>query len=250
MSDPAILIRDVRYSYNGVPVLKSIDLTVEEDDFLAVIGPNGGGKTTLIKIMLGLYRPDSGSVRVLGRDPVTAARKVGYVPQDTTTNRMFPIIVRDVIRMGLLGRDMRKEVWGHEASIVRNALETVDMWEFRDRRIGELSGGQRQRVFISRALATEPDILMLDEPTANIDLEGQMKIYSVLKRLNERMTIVVASHDVTGLLGYARSMAYVNVTLHTHDVPHMTHDVLEQLTGTTFEHLCPVGVMSRMLDHR
>lgn len=244
MPETVITLKDVWFSYNGAPVLSAIELDVPRNAFLAVIGPNGGGKTTLIKLLLGVYRPQRGSITVLGLPPDKAARRIGYVPQDTSANREFPVTVADVVRMGCLG--MRSEKKSDD--IVRAMLEKVGMWEFRDRKIGDLSGGQRQRVFIARALAVEPEILILDEPTANVDLEGQMKIYSVLGELNKEITVIVATHDITGVLGNAGSMAYVNRTLHTHDAPQMSPELFEKLTGTPFEHICPVELISRMLN--
>jgi len=251
MESSVIEMKDIWFSFNGSTVLQSVTLEVECGDFLAVIGPNGGGKTTLLKIILGLYRPDHGSIRVLGEHPANAARKIGYVPQDTAINRSFPVTVFDVASMGRIRREgftLRVSDAGRE--IVETMLGKVGMRDFRDRRIGELSGGQLQRVLIARALTVEPDMLILDEPTANIDLEGQEKIYSILREINEHITVIVASHDITGVLGYAGSMAYVNRTLHTHSAPQMTPELLEKLTGTPFEHICPVEVISRMLDRQ
>lgn len=244
MSHRALTVDNVSFSYNGEPVLQSITLAVPKNAFLALIGPNGGGKSTLIKLILGILRPVSGSIRVLGLTPAEASRRVGYVPQETSLNKEFPVTAADVVRMGRLGQ--RNDHSGGD--IVDAMLERVGMADFRNRRIGDLSGGQRQRIFIARALAVEPDILILDEPTANIDLEGQMKMYAILKELNESITIIVASHDVTGVLGNADSLAYVNHTLHTHDAPHMSPELFEKLTGTPFEHICPVEMITRMLD--
>jgi len=251
MESPVIEMRDVWFSFSGTTVLQSVALEVKRGDFLAVIGPNGGGKTTLLKVILGLYMPERGNIRVLGVEPVNAARMIGYVPQDTSVNRTFPVTVLDVALMGRIRRGgfaVRASTGNRE--IVETMLGKVGMWEYRNRRIGELSGGQRQRVYIARALAAEPEILVLDEPTANVDLEGQVRIYSILKEFNEHITVVVASHDITGLLGYADSMAYVNRTLHTHSAPQITPELLEKLTGTPLEHICPVEVISRMLSGR
>lgn len=249
MNKQVIEVRDIWFSYNGYPVLEDISFTVTENDFLAVIGPNGGGKTTLLKLILGRIKPDHGTIRVFDTKPVDAAHRIGYVPQDISPNKDFPVSTLDVVLMGRLGHSGRFQRYSeYDHSIVRHMLETVRMWDHRSRKIGTLSGGQRQRVFIARALATEPDVLLLDEPTANIDLEGQLKIYEILKALNEKITIVVASHDLTGLLGYAQSMAYVNKTLHIHKSPNINPEFLEKLSGTPLEQICPVELIYRILN--
>lgn len=242
---PDFEVQNVYFSYNGEEVLRNVDLSIAHGDFLAVIGPNGGGKTTLLKLMLGLLKPTRGKVRVFGTDFQGTTLGLGYVPQDTSTNHDFPIRVIDVVLMGRLGHPgayRRYSKADHAA--VRQALETMGMWELRDRRIGALSGGQRQRVYIARALASEPDALLLDEPTASIDAEGQRNVYEILKTLNDRMTVVVVSHDLSILLSYARSVAHVNKTLHLHHEPIMNKEMLYRLNSVPIEHFCPVDLFS------
>lgn len=246
---PEIELKNVWFSYNGEIVLKDITLLVERNDFLAVIGPNGGGKTTLLKLILGMLKPKKGAVQVFGEDPSKSVHRLGYVPQDTLFNREFPITVFDAALLGRLGHP--KKLWHYTKSdreTAQRALETVDMGDFRDRRIGSLSGGQRQRVFIARALASEPDILLLDEPTASIDIEGQHKIYDILKKLNEKMTILVVSHDLNILLGIAKSVAHVNTTLFAHNAPIVSPEMLGRLTGISLEHICPVELLGEQAD--
>jgi zinc transport system ATP-binding protein len=248
---PEIELKNVWFSYNGEVVLKDITLTVEKNDFFAVIGPNGGGKTTLLKLILGMMKPNRGFVRVFGEEPAKSVHRLGYVPQDTSFNREFPITVFDATLLGRLGHP--KKFWHYTKSdreIAQHALETVDMGDFRDRRIGSLSGGQRQRVFIARTLASEPDILLLDEPTASIDIEGQHKIYDILKKLNEEMTILVVSHDLNILLGIAKSVAHVNTTIFTHNAPIVSPEMLGRLTGISLEHICPVELLGQKVDNQ
>jgi zinc transport system ATP-binding protein len=243
---PDIELRNVSFSYRGDTVLRDITLTVERGDFLAVIGPNGGGKSTLLKLMLGILHPVSGTVRVFGETPLQASTHIGYVPQDTSVGRDFPITALDVVMMGRLGfpkRFLRPTPSDREAA--RLSLQTVDMWEYRKRKIDDLSGGQRQRVFIARALASEPKILLLDEPTANIDFEGQRRVYEILRSLNERITVVVVSHDLDILLGYAKSVAHVNTTLHYHREPIMTPELHSQFRDLSIRHICPVELFGR-----
>ncbi|MFC1693214.1 metal ABC transporter ATP-binding protein [Candidatus Latescibacterota bacterium] len=246
MSDPIIQCEGVWFSYNGNVVLKDINLTVNEHDFLAFVGPNGGGKTTLIELLLGILKPERGSIRVFGVEPSSAASCIGYIPQDTSINKDFPISVMDVVSMGRLGHIKRFGRFSdHETSVVRDALEKVDMWEYRKRRIGALSGGQRQRVFLARALATEPELLVLDEPTSQIDPEGQKKIFELLKEMSSRITVLVVNHDLAVLMGYARSVAFMNTSLHVHEeVPGFTPELLEKMSGSPLGKICPVELVS------
>ncbi|MFO7459128.1 MAG: ATP-binding cassette domain-containing protein, partial [Desulfatiglandales bacterium] len=174
MNHPIVEIRNVFFSYNGHEVLQDVTLDVLQGDFIAMIGPNGGGKTTLLKLMLGLLKPTGGSVRVLGVPAQKASHHIGYVPQEIHGNRSFPITALDVVLMGKLEpgkRFTRKSRQDREEAT--KALERMDMAAFAGRRIDELSGGQRQRVYIARALVTQPKLLLLDEPTASIDTRGQ-----------------------------------------------------------------------------
>ena len=242
---PDIELRNVSFNYNGDMVVRDVTLTVPRNDFLAVTGPNGGGKTTLLKLMLGLIKPAAGTVLLFGEEPSRMSLRAGYVSQNTMINMDFPIRVADVALMGRLGYPKRfRRYTAEDHAAVRGTLETAGMWEFRDRKLASLSGGQRQRVFIARALASEPDILLLDEPTSSIDPEGQRSLYELLKRLNERMTILVVSHDLTMLLGYAKSVAHVNTTLHYHSAPLLSPDLLGRLDGLPREHVCPVELLA------
>ncbi len=248
METPAVELDNVRFSYDRTPVLRVVRLAVGQGDFLAVIGPNGGGKTTLLKLILGRLSPGGGTVRVFGGPAREAALRMGYVPQNTGGGEGIPVSVRDVVLMGRLGRGgLFGRIDGGDERAVEEALDTVGMAGYGDRRIGDLSGGQRRRVYIARALATGPEMLVLDEPTANIDIEGQRSIFELLGRLNETMTVIIASHDVTGVLGFARSMAYVNGDLHVHDAPDITPELLERISGTPLRRICPVEVIERIL---
>ena len=197
MTAPAIQLDHVSFGYNGRTILDQVNLAIQRGDFMGMIGPNGGGKTTLIKLILGLIKPDSGTIHILGRPAGRPTHRIGYVPQNTHINPQFPISALDVVLMGQLqpgGRRMRhsreNKVSAHEA------MNKMGMGSYCHQRIGELSGGQRQRVFIARALVSEPEILLLDEPTAHIDTKGQTDLYELLKTLNRKMTIVVVSHDL------------------------------------------------------
>jgi len=245
MDDTAIDIRDLWFSYNGQPVLKNVNLKIARGEFMALIGPNGGGKTTLLKLMLGLLEPDRGQIRILGRPPRQAVKRIGYVPQNVHINRDFPIAVIDVVLMGRLGmgKGRRRDSRLHRAA-ARQALERLEIWPLHRRQIGELSGGQLQKVFIARALVTEPDILLLDEPTASVDTKGQGDLYSLLKELNRKLTVILASHDIMALSGYVKSVACVNHDVLFHDAAELTGEMLDMA------YPCPVEIIAHGLPHR
>lgn len=253
MSLPAIDIKEVFFYYNGHPVLSNVNLRVREGDFLAIIGPNGSGKTTLLKIILGILSPRQGSVRIFGEDPGKASGSVGYVPQDTGINKGFPISVMDVTLMGRLGRFGRaRRYTAEDRESARQQLEKVGMWEFRDRPIGRLSGGQRQRVLIARALTAEPRILLMDEPTASVDAQFQTDLYAFLKELNDTMTIVVVSHDMSVLSSYINTVACLNQTLFYHDAAELTDEMLHSAYHCPVDLIAHGGMPHRVLrkhDH-
>jgi len=246
MGDPVVAAHGVHFAFNDQPVLEDVHLEVCHGDFLAVLGPNGGGKTTLLKLLLGLLRPQRGVIRVLGDLPGKSSRRVGYVPQQTNIHDVFPITAEDVV---LLGRLPHRPKWrgfsGSDNNAVRHALERVGMGGLRHRRIGRLSGGQRQRVLIARALVNAPEILFLDEPTASVDRHFQTEFYDLLKELNASMTIIVVSHDLFVLSAYAKSVACVNRTLFYHDAAELTQNMLKAA------YHCPVEVVAHgPLPHR
>jgi zinc transport system ATP-binding protein len=245
MSNPIIEIRNVAFAYNGETVLQDVNLDIRQGDFLAVIGPNGGGKTTLVKLMLGILKPDSGTIRIFGAQSRKAASRMGYVPQDIHVNRGFPISVQDVVRMGAVkGGGGWHPFSKKDRSNVRKALERMEMWNYRSRRMDDLSGGQRQRVFLARALVSEPEILFLDEPMSSVDTKGQTDFYDFLLELNKTVTIVLVSHDAMVLSSHAKSVACVNRQLFCHDTPEITKDMLEMA------YHCPVELIGHGLPHR
>ena len=251
MKDLIVDIKNVYFAYNGQTVLEDVSLDIRQRDFIAMIGPNGGGKTTLLKLMLGLLKPGSGSIRVLGGTTEKASHHIGYVSQDVHINRSFPITSIDVVLMGNLGPNKR---WGRSTAQDRreafNALERMEIESFADSKIGELSGGQRQRLLIARALVTKPKVLLLDEPTASIDAKGQAEFYRLLKELNEDISILVVSHDLVAISTYVKSVACVNKRLHYHHHAEITGEMLEEMYPCVEEGTCPVELVAHGLPHR
>lgn len=245
-SPAAIEVEDLSFAYNGAPVLENVRLRIEPGDFTALIGPNGGGKTTLLKLLLGLLKPDRGVVRVLGQSPERVARRMGYVPQDVNINRNFPVSVMDVVLMGLLRSGLGTRLFRRPApdrEAARRALELLDIWNLQDRRIGDLSGGQRQRVFIARALVSEPELLLLDEPTSGVDTAHRNSFYTLLKELNQRITILIVNHDLMVISSHVKSVACVNLGLHYHGAAEVTEPMMRM-------YQCPVELVAHGLPHR
>ena len=242
--DPVIEIEDLEFSYNGRPVLTDVDLTIRRGNFTALIGPNGGGKTTLLKVMLGLLKPKRGSVRILGEPPERVVTRVGYAPQDHGRNPFFPISVRDVVLTGRLrGRHGWLRYGREDRDAARRAMERLQILDLRHRRLSQLSGGQRQRVFIARALVSDPEILFLDEPTASVDAALQTEFYNLLKELNPTVTILIVNHDLMVISSFVKSVACVNRTLHYHDGAEVTDEMMSM-------YHCPVELVAHGIPHR
>ncbi|HUW37285.1 MAG TPA: ABC transporter ATP-binding protein [Rhodocyclaceae bacterium] len=230
---PIIELTDVSFAYDiGPPALERVSLAVAEGEFLGLVGPNGGGKSTLLKLVLGLLEPGSGELRVAGGTPQAARRMVGYVPQYARFARDFPISVEETVLLGRLGTARLLGGYGPaDREVARRAMAETEVLELRRRPLGTLSGGQVQRVLVARALACEPRILILDEPTANIDMRGETEIFDLFKLLNRRMTIVVVSHDVGFISRYVTRVACLNRTLLCHQPLPIGTEVIERLYG-------------------
>lgn len=236
MSKPLINLDKICFSYDKQEVLKNVDLVVGQGDFLALIGPNGGGKSTLLKLILSQIKPKSGEIFL-------ASSKIAYVAQETNQNKDFPITVQDVVLSGLVGKN--KKLFGfnkQEKALARQKLDLVGIKDLASNKVNALSGGQRQRMMIARALISEPDVLLLDEPTSNIDPSGQTQIFDLLKKLNKDITIVVVSHDISLLFGYTEKIAHVNKEVKMHTLESAT-----QLQKTN-EHLCEVELIQSFID--
>ena len=245
-SEAVVSLEDLWVHYDGVPVLEGVSLSVERNDFLGIIGPNGGGKTTLLKVVLGLVRPSRGMVSVLGGTAQRSRSRVGYVPQHTLFDLDFPISVWEVVLMGRLGRaGLLRRYGGEDRRVACEALQTVGMLDYSERQIGRLSGGEKQRVFIARALVSEPELLLLDEPTASVDPVLQTEFYELLADLKRRMAVVLVSHDISAVSIYVDKIACLNRQLFYHGSKELSAEILE----ATYH--CPVQMIAHgTVPHR
>ena len=232
-SDAAVIeVEGLSFAYDGPLVLEDVTFSIAHRDFVSVVGPNGGGKTTLLRLMLGLLRPTRGKVRVFGRSPLEVRRRIGYVPQHVQFDPQFPATATDVVLMGRLGigrsfgpaRRKDKEA-------ARQALAEVGLGAYAGRPLGALSGGQRQRVLIARALASEPELLLLDEPTASLDLAVQGDFFDLLHRLNERLTVLLVSHDVGFVSQHVRTVVCVSRHVDVHPTSALDGKAINELYG-------------------
>lgn len=241
-----VQLENVWVHYDGTPVLEGVNLTVVEGDFLGIIGPNGGGKTTLLKVILGLVVPSRGKVSVLGKAPPKSRNNIGYIPQYSLFDHDFPISVWDVVLMGRYGRAGLLRRYGRQdKDTAESALKTVGMLGYKDRQIGKLSGGEQQRVFIARALVAEPKLLLLDEPTASVDPAMQTEFYELLAKLKQQMAIVLVSHDISAVSIYVDEIACLNHQMFYHGSKEIAPEVLE----TTYK--CPIQMIAHgTIPHR
>ncbi len=215
---PIIEIKNLNFSFGNNLVLKDISLDILEGDFVALIGQNGSGKTTIVKLILGLHSFNEGEISLFGKSIKIFKDwgKIGYVPQKVTNfDPNFPATVKEIVAMGLLSnKTFPKMITKGDRLLVLKSLQKVGMENFRNKRIGELSGGQQQRVFIARAIVSNPKVLFLDEPTTGIDQDTQTKFYDLLGALNkEGITIVLVSHDISHITNYVTKIASLNQTL-------------------------------------
>ncbi|MDL2266933.1 ABC transporter ATP-binding protein [Desulfovibrio sp. OttesenSCG-928-G15] len=257
---PAVLLQDVSFAYeNCEPVLKDISLSVAQGDFLALLGPNGGGKTTLLRILLGILAPSTGTARIFGQSPASASGHIGYVPQFSTMAKDFPCTVLDMVLMGAARPGWRGAFWPTDKKAKDKAtayLALLGMEKVLHRSVCDLSGGQRQRALVARALMSFPAVfpcepqtsvplpylLLLDEPTASVDPEGTFCFYEFLGKLKGCVSIIVVSHDLFIASPFFSRVAFVNKTLSTLDDTEISPENLTHLFGRHL-HDCPVADM-------
>ena len=229
---PVIELENIMFPHDGA-VLEDVSMTVHERDFLSIVGPNGGGKTTILKLILGLIRPTKGRVRVFGKSPEDVRHRIGYMPQHVSLDPLFPVSVLDVVLMGRLGPGMRFGSYRRsDRLLAEEALEKVELAPLRNRPFSRLSGGQFQRVLIARALVSDPELLLLDEPTANVDAALETELYDLLHQLNERLTIVLVTHDLGFVSHYVKNVACVNRRLIVHPTCDITGEMINAVYGS------------------
>jgi len=242
---PVLTVSGMCAGYGDETVLEKINLVLNRLDFVGLIGPNGGGKTTLLKVLLGLVQPTAGEVRINGLAPGLSRDQLGYVPQAVDADRRFPISVKDVVIMGRLAtRGLFHGYTREDREAVDHLLDELELQDVRDRRFGDLSGGQQQRVLIARALVADPRILLLDEPTASVDIKVRENVYDLLSRLNERMTILLVTHDMGVISSYVKTVGCLNRELHYHGKKEITTQMLEDA------YRCPVDLIAHGIPHR
>ena len=242
----AISIRDVSFSYDTQVALVDVNLEIYAFDSICIVGPNGGGKSTLIKLMLGLLSPDSGCVSIFGEKPEVARLRIGYVPQYANYDPQFPISVFEVVCMGRLGSSWTGRYSKKDKEVAMESLAIIGLADIAKRPFSSISGGQRQRVLIARALASEGDILILDEPTANIDHESELQFFDILTELNKRMTILMVTHEVGFASTFFKRIACVNKQVVIHPTSALTGDLIRDMYGGDLQmirhdHCCAPG---------
>ncbi|MFZ5828867.1 MAG: metal ABC transporter ATP-binding protein [Planctomycetota bacterium] len=237
----AVCMQGISFAYDGAPVLEDVDLSIGRGDMVCIVGPNGGGKTTLLRLMLGLLRPRTGRVQLFGASPEKARLKIGYMPQQSRFDPQFPVNVLDVVLMGRLGQQGWPGRLGWYTRADREAaiqsLREVGMQAFAARPMSALSGGQRQRALIARAIVSEPQLLILDEPTANVDSAGESQLLQLLRELHRRMTILMVSHDVGFVSHLVQKVVCVNRTVAVHPAVELTAEAIERLYGGQVRHV-------------
>lgn len=245
----AVEVSGVSFGYERRSVLEGIDLTIPEGAFLGLVGPNGSGKSTLIKLVLGLLKPHGGSIRLFGKEVEKFQdwSRIGFVSQKANSfNSGFPATVFEVVSMGLFGKlGMFRFMKKKDKQKVHEALDQVNMGEYVKSNIGELSGGQQQRVFIARALVSDPDLLILDEPTVGVDAESVSNFYNMLKELNHRrgITLLLVTHDVGAMTEHVSHVACLNKCIHFHGFTKDFEENKDEMMSKMYGHDV------RMIDH-
>ena len=250
MTDFAVQIHDLCFAYDSTEVLHNIELAIPQGSYTVIVGPNGGGKTTLLKLMLGLLKPIYGSVSVLDSSPEEARRQVSYVPQALQFDSQFPISVGDVVLMGRVNRHLFGMYSRLDKEVARKSLAQVRLDGFYSRPFKSLSGGERQRVLVAQALAAEPKLLLLDEPGASLDPDNRLQLYKLLGTLTPELTVVLVSHHPNVVCSVATHIICVNRTADFHRIEEVSPDALANGSWAHIRHSnCPVEDNSLAATH-
>jgi zinc transport system ATP-binding protein len=214
--EEAVSLKEVSFGFTSVPILEKVDLNVVAGDFIGVIGPNGGGKTTLLKLIIGLLNPSEGEIKIFGKEPKSARSQIGYVPQTSNLDKHFPITLEELV---LLGAISKASLWGKYPKSVKEKakylIKEMELYHLKDRPFGCLSGGETQKALIARALICDPKILVLDEPTSNIDPTAEQKILEFILKNKKDKTIIMVSHDLEVVIKYVKNILFVNRSVTT-----------------------------------
>lgn len=231
-----IILNSISAGYDDEIILRNVNLTINENDFIGVIGPNGGGKTTLVKVILGILKPMKGSIEYASNEP--GKTLIGYLPQINQIDKKFPISVSEVVMSGLMSAGIKRYHFSSTyKSIVDDLLEKMGVYSLRKKPIGELSGGQMQRVLLCRSLISSPRLLILDEPNTFVDNKFENDLYETLGELNKKMAILLITHDVGTISYYVKTIACVNTFLHYHNSNVITE---QQLAAYN----CPIQIIT------
>ncbi len=232
MNNKIIEFKNVNFSYDNNHVLDSANFAINKGEFAGIVGPNGGGKTTVLKLLLGILTPNSGEISVFGQSTTLSRSKIGYMPQSLSFDQQFPATALEIVLMGRLNNKIFSFYSKKDKTIAMQALEQMEIANLAKKIFSSLSGGERQRVLIARALACEPEILLLDEPTANIDPAIEDKFYDLLKNLSEKMTIITVSHDVRFVMNVINKIICVNRKVHIHPSSEIKGDFINDIYRT------------------
>lgn len=228
---PVVCFQNVSFGYTSEIILQNVDLCIEAKEMVGIVGPNGGGKTTLLLLILGLLKPTSGSVKVFGNDPFYARKKIGYVPQHLNFDAQFPVTVMDIVLMGRINHQKWFRFSKKDLKLAADALTEVGLQHVKNQSFSSLSGGQRQRVLIARALSSNPELLLLDEATSNMDHVAMQKLYDLLKKLSNLRTILLVSHDIGITSNILTKIICVNKNAVLHHTDELTGEIIQKYYG-------------------
>ncbi len=227
-----IIFHHVNFSYSDELIIENADFDIKQGEFVSIIGPNGGGKSTMVKLILGQLKPQTGYVTVFGQKPSESRSRIGYMPQHISFDRKFPITVKEVVAMGIIDRCRFGIFSKASRQKINETLERLDLVDIKNSAFSELSGGQRQRVLIARALVSDPEILILDEPTNNVDPAVASNFYHMLRKLQGDMTIITVSHDLGFVAENVEKVLCVNRKVHIHPVSELNSEIIDEVYGS------------------